>query len=266
LGFLFDLVSTSCFKVVMELKSFATVCTNECWEELAIHIFSLRKFHSQPIYVICDTETKIAMSQYDFPDVIYSTSADDLSFENAPKQMGTFHNVGIINKKMDALSEAILLFGNSLFLDCDIVAVSPLYSEIKHSIMLSPHYYPQNVEENCKNFGYYNAGYVFSDTSDLPNKWREIFLQRSSFYEQEGMVRLHEDFEIAKFSEKHNVGAWRNLANLGKVKSFHAHLTDKMFAKADDRLSDSMYSMREFVMRYLRRNHLDIFDFVRGVL
>ena len=50
------------------------------------------------------------------------------------------------------------------------------------------------------------------------------------------------------------------------MKSFHAHLTDKMFAKADDRLSESMYSMREFVMRYLRRNHLDIFDFVRGVL
>ena len=247
----------------MELKSFSTVCTAECWEELAICIFSLRKFHSQPIYVLCDIETKIALAKFDFPNVIYSDTIDDVVFEDCPKVIGTFHNPGVIHKKMEALYDAILLFGNTLFIDCDIVAVAPLYAEIKHPIMLSPHYYAQNVEENCKNFGYYNAGYVFSSDENLANAWKQIFLHRSEFYEQEGMIRLHEDFEIKKFSEKHNVGIWRDLLNTTSVKSFHGHLTTKMFPKANEELRNSMYSMREFIMRYLSRHHLDIFEFAR---
>ena len=47
--------------VVLEhhsIKSFSCVGTYEVKKELALCIYSIRCFHAEPIYVVCDTETK----------------------------------------------------------------------------------------------------------------------------------------------------------------------------------------------------------------
>ena len=261
------------------LESFSLVATEEMKEEAAILLFSLRKFHDQPTYLLCDGVTEDFIAPFNFPDIVFDVDADppDLlaaaeEYEGV-KERNKYHRVDCIAKKMDALERAILTYGNTLFLDADIVSVAPLDTKLPHPVMLSPQYHGNEPEKNRKVYGYYNAGYLFCADLGLPDFWREIYRDRSNFYEQQGMIHFHEEFDIGRFSPSHNLGFWRFKLKDGsimapepmKVISFHAHLTNHMFVNADPGLEKVYREMMNRVLYYLAHYHLDIFKFVEGV-
>lgn len=264
----------------MELKSFSVVSTEECWKELAILIFALRRFHSQPIYVLCDRYTKENVELYGFANVDFDVDANPKELMKTASSYrdevvkNSYHRPDCIAKKMDAIERATFLYGNTLFLDSDIVPVAPLYAAITHPVMVSPHLHANNKLDNLKKYGAYNAGYVFCSEIELADAWRGIYLERSLFFEQEGMIYFHERFDVGMFPETHNIGFWRfkvgggsmdfagsAASTIPNVKSFHAHLTDSLFSRADDGLRRVYQEMKDYVMGYLRQRQPEIYEF-----
>ena len=261
---------------MLKLNSFSLVATNEIKEEAAILIFALRKFHEQPIYLLCDTKTADFVNNFGCSDLVVDIDADDWDLVAAAQEFKSvrteneYHRIDCIAKKMDALERATFLYGNTMFLDADIVPVARLDMNLTHQVMLSPHYHGNRPKQNRKKYGYYNAGYVFNARPELPDVWREIYRDRSTFYEQQGMIHFHEKFSVGKFSKRHNIGFWRFELEGGSIKppppttviSFHAHLTDRMFVNADEGLTKVYREMKNRVLHYLANYHLDIFKFV----
>ena len=230
------------------VNSFSLVATEEVKQEAAILIFALRKFHHQPVYVLCDTPTKTLLDTFDFTDVDLDVDADPPQLAATAQDCegvataNTFHRVDCIAKKMDALERATFMYGNTLFLDADIVPVASIDLDITHRVMVSPHYHGFEPEKNVRIYGAYNAGYVFNAEPDLPDLWRDIYYTpRSKFFEQEGMIYFHEKFDVGKFDKAHNIGFWRFELENGSIKapqpapikSYHAHLTNNLFALAE---------------------------------
>ena len=261
------------------IRSFSVVATHEVWKELAIMIFTVRRFHDQPIYVLCDSGVKEKIEGFNFSEVVFDVDADPKHLVETTYNEDTirnnYHRPDCIAKKMDCLERATLLFGNTLFLDADIVVVDAL-DGITHPVMVSPHYHFNDPRDNRTTYGAYNAGYLFNSEPDLPQMWRDIYNRRSKFFEQEGMVYFHEKFDVGKFPTSHNVGFWRYPVVPGVgllvgddhvpiVKSFHAHLTEDLFDRADEGLRRVSEHMLKFVMDYLKERQPKSYQFVKGL-
>jgi hypothetical protein len=201
----------------VSLKSFSLICTDSLEREARLCIYAIRKIYDIPIVVGCDPVTKTKIDSENFKDVetfplITNENLKIYKSYNYPQPVrGSHHNSEIIAMKMDVLARAIREHGNTLFIDSDVL----ILKEIHHAIwwggdcMLSPHYYGYDRQKSCENYGIYNAGYLWANTTDVADRWREIYLYRSKFLEQEGMVWLNQYFDVGHFSRGHNIGFWR---------------------------------------------------------
>ena len=139
-----------------------------------------------------------------------------------------------------------------MFLDADIVLLNDI--QITHPVMLSPHYHvPSRAGETWK-YGGFNAGYVFNETPGLAKAWRNIYLHRSSFYEQQGMSLLFEEYDVGKFDRFHNIGFWRNtkpqepelLFDDGLVRSIHCHFDKAAYSRANEGLTKAYDNWQQY--------------------
>lgn len=233
----------------LEIKSFSAVATAPCHREAALMVYSIRQFYHCPILIISDEETDAYLRQFNFEDVVCKVEATPRHLADATsaievKKQNTFHSVGAIYKKMDAIDWGVSDCGNTMFLDADITLVKPIHRDITHPVMLSPHHHTPNRHKENYTYGGFNAGYVFSSEPSLADYWREIYLHRSSFYEQQGMALLFEDFDIGKFNKFHNIGFWRNTVpqkpelsfSFGLARSLHCHFDKAAYRNADEGL------------------------------
>ena len=243
-----------------EVKSFSAVATAPCYKEAALMVYSIRQFYQCPILIISDEETQAYLRQFNFKDVVCRPEATKDHLADAEraishvKKRNTFHSRGAIYKKMDAIDWGVSDCGNTMFLDADITLVRSIHQSITHSVMLSPHYHTPNRQKENHKYGGFNAGYVFTSEPSLADRWREIYLHRSSFYEQQGMALLFEDFDVGKFDKFHNIGFWRNTTpqipelpfDDGLVRSIHCHFDSGAYLKADAGLTEAYDNWSEF--------------------
>ncbi len=240
----------------MDVKSFSFVCTAPCHREALLLVLSIRRHYACPIFILCDSITKGFLSRFQLGGLIYRGIKQDSSLDkvlSGVKTQNSFHNKAAIYRKMDVMDWAIRETGNTFFLDADIVIKSEIHKDITHPVMLSPHYYmidPGTNRSFRNKYGGFNAGYVFSSEEGFGDEWKNIYLNRSSFYEQEGMSLLFEVFDTGKFDATHNVGFWRYPVrvkegkreldlkqDLSSVKSFHCHFDRQTYKKADEGLT-----------------------------
>ena len=118
-----------------KIKSFCTVATKNIKEEVALMIFSLRKFHKQPIYVCCDKETRLFLKNERLDDKIKFRLINESQLNKINKQFqrnscvaNEVHNAGAILKKMMVMQWALKIHENTMFLDCDIIVLNSLQS------------------------------------------------------------------------------------------------------------------------------------------
>lgn len=247
-------------------QSFCTVATAELWREAIILCRTLREFHAEPIYVICDSLTGEKIDSCKLSNVFTSDinlskarRTTDEFYRN--KRRNNFHRPDAILRKMDVMEWAIAEQGATFFLDADIVPVSPIGNHLPGPICLSPHYHKSPA--NGMQYGFFNAGYVYASDSHFPAAWRDLYLNRSKFYEQEGMTYLVEQFPISLFSREHNVGFWRRgFDDLSQVKSFHAHLTFDLSSISDNGLRRVYGQHREEVKAYLSQHKPELYNIV----
>lgn len=177
------------------------------------------------------------------------------------KSHNDFHSAGAIWTKIGAMEWALEEEGETLFLDADIVLNKPIHEDILQDVdgMISPHYHTGNTLSDNQTYGAFNAGYVFARHSDFAKVWKEIYLNRSSFYEQQGMIWFFEYFDMGVFSKNHNIGFWRfakrwkkgvlRLDDWGidwsKAKSFHFHAFPETYAKANKGLTRGYNLLKE---------------------
>jgi len=255
------------------IKSFSVVATQEVAQEAAILIASLRTFHADPIFVFCDEDAKALIKSHNFDGVEFKTEADEKTLAAHSDRLAgkvaaknSFHRVDCIAAKMDAWQWAIDEAGASLFLDADIVAVSNLNGGMRGEVMLSPHYHGGPKLEPARDFGIFNAGYVWSDQPDAPKIWREIYEGKSRFFEQEGMTLFAQHFDVSFYSPDHNVGFWRCPDFDLNVRSWHAHMTDALDEKANNGLRVKYQEHRKRVFDWLEyQGRDDLIDFIECV-
>ena len=246
-----------------ELKSFCFVCTKELMKEGAIFIESVRLFYDQPIYIICDLETKSYFDSFDFKNLIFKLDAEgeilkeikSKHFETLYSEIKSPHRVECIFQKMAAMNFALSEQDNTFFLDSDIVLVNKIDENLNRSLILSPHYHGVKNINNSLRFGFFNAGYVFCAEKNFPDYWKDLYLTRSKFYEQECMNYIAENYDIGIFDKNHNWGFWRSEFKIPcSIRSFHLHLTNGIYGSDCTALSKLNEQIKMTFYRYLDLN------------
>jgi len=255
------------------LSSFSMVATREVATEAAITIKSLRTFHDEPIFVLCDRETRTEIKRHKFKGIEFKEGASGAALKRLMKEYkdrvaikNDFHRVDCIAAKMDALEWGLGEAGDTLFLDADIVATSNLNDGFSHELVMSPHFHGTKPTDRCQQFGIFNAGYLWTSHSEVPELWREIYLNRSTFFEQEGMALFGETIPFGTFSAPHNVGFWREPTFPQSVRSWHVHMTDCLDDKANPGLRAKYIEHRGRVTdELIRGGRAELVHFIEGL-
>ena len=253
------------------IQSFCFVVTSNIKREAAMMLKSLRKFHSQPVYCICDEDSKrFLLAEKLAESVRFSiTTEEELKllennlFSDKSCVANNIHKPAEILKKMDVMNIALANHDNTLFLDADIIMLDSLQEFFESPIVLSPHYYPEEDELKGFEFGFYNAGYVFCAVKSFPNFWKYLYLNNSLFFEQECMNRIPETHLIQTFSKEHNVGFWRGKEIPNKVKSFHFHLSSGVDENRSEVLKSLNNDIKRVAEQKMESDHPDLNSYYR---
>lgn len=246
----------------MSINSFSFVTNDRAKREAAVLIKSIRQFYGLPIYILCDTPSYDYLNDFGFNNLIFKVEADPENLSETYKLISkiedknSFHNKAMIYKKMDCIDWAVQEAGNTFFTDADVVFVKKVDQDIdtRNELYLSPHNQfsrdKKNVIECNKTYGSMNAGYLWTRSLGFAERWKDIYLNRSKFYEQEGMIHFFEFFSVGLFNNDHNVGFWRfdkqwqkgklmlnEGFNFENVKSFHYHNFKETYEHADKGLN-----------------------------
>ena len=259
-----------------KITSFCTVATNNLKEECAILIESLQMYHDQPIYVTCDTATRLFLHARGFKNIFYNCTANLSQLETINEKyfsgkrhddINRFHKPAPILKKMEAMNYALRYTPNTFFLDCDIIVLNELQEKFTKPVCLSPHYYPQEDTSKGFQYGFYNAGYIFTTDKEFPNIWKWLYLNDSSFYEQEGMNRIPEFKDVEVFGDEHNFGLWRDMLNKrSNLKSLHAHLSTNLDKDANPAHLKMNQNIRKYANKILKKSHKKLYRYTQSVL
>jgi len=240
------------------IQSFCTVVTGNLKIESAILIKSLREFHEEPVYLICDEESKKFLEIEGFDNLHFKTEMSERSlretkdklFSNKFSSVNLYHKPECIFHKMNAMDFALEKNDNTFFLDVDVIVLGSLQESFRKEIVLSPHFYGKDKIENSFKYGLFNAGYIFCADKSFPSYWKDLYLNKSTFFEQEGMNHIIENYDIQIFSESHNFGFWRTEQPNIEIKSFHVHTIEKEFG-GERVLQDANHNTKEILFEYL---------------
>ncbi len=253
-----------------KIQSFCFVVTENIKREGAMMLKSLRKFHSQPVYIICDFVSKRFLAQEGLKDdTVFCklTSKEELEkinqevFKDHKCIANNIHRPAEILRKMDVMEMALRHHDNTFFLDADIIVLENLQEYFSAKIVLSPHFYPKQYASHGFENGFYNAGYVFCASKGFPKFWKHIYLNDSIFFEQECMNRIPDRQIIQTFSREHNVGFWRRGEVPKHVKSLHFHITDGVDKNRCDSLKKMNQDIKSFGVNLLKEKHRDLYNY-----
>jgi len=235
-------------------SSFCFMATKEIATEAIILVYSIRCFHDLPIYIICDEETKASIEGYvDCFNVFFECSATQDTFDKIQEEHKTafarsnnnLHQQDRIYHKMRAIDFALENEPNTLFLDSDIIIVDRIDDLMYSDLVMSPHFWGAHTE-----YGIYNAGYIFTSDKGFTQYWRDLYLNRSTFCEQEATNYFSESYDLDIFGPEHNHGFWRNEYHIDNYKSFHCHIFGLPEGR-NDKTAASQDIHRNFVLDFL---------------
>ena len=253
-----------------KIQSFCFVVTENIKREGAMMLKSLRKFHDQPVYIICDYPSKRFLVEEGLKDdTVFCelTSKEELEkineeiFKDHKCIANNIHRPAEILRKMDVMNFALKYHDNTFFLDADIIVLDSLQEYFSAKVVLSPHYYPKAHSFNGFENGFYNAGYIFCASKGFPNFWKNIYLNDSIFFEQECMNRIPDRQNIQTFSRAHNVGFWRREEIPKKIKSLHFHISDGVDKNRTDKLKEMNQKIKSVGVNLMKEEYPDLYNY-----
>ena len=191
-------------------SSFCTICTNNSASELLILLKTLTLHHSNSkMLLMCDTNTQFIVKNEiknttDINiDITYFVELNEWAKLNRDEMTGKNLFGKFLQNKMEIMKKGINKFGDTLFLDCDIIILNKI-TNIDHSknFGLSPHYV---CDTTARRVGYYNAGFAWSNSIDACNYWISIIDHKRKCPEQVNMHMICDKFKYFEFDESYNV-------------------------------------------------------------
>jgi hypothetical protein len=113
-----------------KIQSFCFVVTDNLKDEAEVLLKTLRLFHDEPVYIICDKASKIFLNKMKaINNVEFKTSAEKEHLDDIQKKVfdghsciaNDIHNAPSILKKMEVMDFALKHHDNTFFLDTDII-------------------------------------------------------------------------------------------------------------------------------------------------
>jgi len=236
-------------------SSFCTICTNKCKNELVLLLLTLSIHHNgAKVYIMCDKESKLAIDELT-PDLnkqlklSWYVELDKYSNKTRADMEKEKNWSDFLKNKMNIMLKALNKEKDTLFLDSDMVILDKI-SDIQHNkdVGLSPQFIRQ---QNVLETGYYNAGFLWTNSKKVCEYWKEIIEPNHSCAEQIHMKKLTEKFKSFEFGENYNLQTWRfilgkedsktvasniKIANTGKIyyknsplKCIHTHFKEERF-------------------------------------
>ena len=225
----------------MKPASFCTIVTENMIRDFLVLQKSLQQNHPNlPLITLCDNASLKIIESVDNDQIIPIPNLQQLNYPEIQTRGKAFGR--LVGQKPMLVDHCLNLYGNTMFVDADIIFVNPLEITQDNELIFSEHYITQDMEDV---HGKYNAGYLFVNNKQFPNWWEEVIAHRSKFFEQEGMIHAEKDFDLGAFAIQHNFGWWRITHGVdpeavrGKFSasdniyyddelliSFHTHVTD----------------------------------------
>ena len=201
----------------MAAVSICTLATANANKDLCVFLFTLELFNISPptVYLLCDSTIANALPPY--KGTIHTNTGLDIYTKYTRQQMSVMPGKTYKTLWEDFMMEkaTVMEWAYSkgekavFFADSDICFLGPL-PQIPPAMKLavSPHMIRQH---DAQRFGYYNAGFLWSSDSTVPERWRKASLT-SRYYDQaavEDLVEQTPKSEVYEFPEQVNYGWWR---------------------------------------------------------
>lgn len=254
-----------------KIESFCFVTTDNIKREAAMLLKSLRKFHDQPIYILCDNRSKRFLVKEGLKDdnVFFILNAEKENLDKIKKEIFTdhkciannVHKPAEIFLKMEVMETVLRSHNNTFFLDSDIIVLDNLQEYFQAKVVLSPHYYPTEFMSHGFESGFYNAGYIFCASKGFPKFWRHLYLNDSIFFEQECMNRIPNHCNIQTFGRDHNVGFWRRGQMPQNIKSLHFHITEGADKNRCESLKKLNLDIKSFGVDLMKEEYPDLYNY-----
>jgi hypothetical protein len=189
--------------------SFCTICTNACAQELVGFLLSLSLHHRDAkVFINTDTETFEYIEKITPQpklNISWNVCLDKYSNKSRYQMEQTGMFTDLVLEKNLVIHRALEHESDTMFIDVDTLILDQLFVDETKQLGVSPQFIN---DEEVKNTGYYNAGLIWTNQKDLPEKWKE-FTKTSRYYEQasiEDLVKIYDTFE---FGENYNLQTWR---------------------------------------------------------
>lgn len=187
------------------LKSVSTITTYNLLKEFFILEYSLRLTNPDTkMVVLCDDISYLSIKELGRDHIILINELENINYNDLKNRGSSW--LDFMLKKGDVIDKAVALFGETLFVDTDIVFLNRFEDDIKSEMCLSQHLI---FEEDEAKYGKYNGGYFFVKNVKFSEWFRKTTYERSTFYEQGTLNFVEEDFDTSFFNSNHNYGWWR---------------------------------------------------------
>lgn len=200
-------------------SSYATLCTARCAHELFLLLHSIE--HIQPgacIYVMSDkgTRTYIERSSPLITqlEINWITNQDmELFSRMTRQQMSNWKTKKGTNlwsefqmMKAKILRKGIQQKGDCLFVDCDMLFLNLPNVDTSKQLGVTDHY---NTAELTAKYGRFNGGMLWSNQESVCDKWYEITMTKSRFYDQASIEDLYEIYDSYVMGPQYNFQYYR---------------------------------------------------------
>jgi len=248
-------------------SSFCSVATKEVKKECLFLIKCIRLLYkSSDIIIYCDKETKSFIDSYKFKFVECRVS--ELREPSKVVKRNTYHRTDAILLKMDALEYGVNKFGDCVFLDSDIILLEKLCGPSDCQVALSLNLTEaNNFAHHVDAHGFFNAGMVWTNSSQFCNWWRTKFIQSESksFYEQGLLNKCPGVYRTSFFDNQHNYGFWRGRVGNRKVLSFHCHMDDNFHSTMSDYMKEKAGSLKSEILSTIEFKYPDVFAIYNSI-
>ena len=141
---------------IPQIQSFCFVVTDNLKDEAEVLLKTLRLFHNEPVYIICDKASRVFLNRMKVTDnVKFKISAEKEHLDDIQKKVfeghsciaNDVHDAPSILKKMEVMDFALKHHDNTFFLDTDIIVLDNLQEYFTAEVVLSPHHYPTENQQ-----------------------------------------------------------------------------------------------------------------------
>jgi len=194
----------------MKPSSFCTICTSTCDFELKGLLLSLSVYHTgETIYIMSDTKTKKSIEEMTpQPKLNIKWFVELDKYDGMNRQMMEYNNIWSDFQMSKALiiKKTLEKEENTLFLDSDIIILDELNDiDDTKELGVSPQFINQ---VKIDQFGYYNAGCLWTKSKNVPDDWIE-FTKTSRFFDQASVEDLVKKYSYFEFGDNYNLQCWR---------------------------------------------------------